>query len=102
MSTQALRLTTAIQQAPSLSRNVRERRCTVRVETESGVFVGKMYVAHGKGRVSDVLCDDRPFLSLTDVTSADGHSVDAFVAISKRSIHTLRVIDEGRGEPTVA
>ena len=100
MSTNAMWPVAVAKQTAGQNRNVRERRCTVRLETDSGVFVGKMYVAHGKGRVSDVLCDDRPFLSLTDVTTDDGQSIESFVAINKRSIHTLRVLAEGPGDPS--
>ncbi len=75
-------------------RSPRARRCSVRIETESGVYVGKVYVPHGRGRVSDVLVDDRAFLSLTDVTCNESATIEAYVAINKRHIRTLRILDE--------
>lgn len=98
MSPTTLRLAT--KEAPAPVRAPHARRCTVRVETESGTFVGKVYVAHGRGRVSDVLSDERPFLNLTDVTTAEGGEAEAFVAINKRYIQTLRILDEGKTGPS--
>lgn len=99
----ALRLATPVQlqprpesRLPVVTRAPHARRCTVRVETDSGTFVGKVYVAHGKGRVSDVLSDERPFLNLTDVMVGGSGPAEAFVAINKRYVRTLRVLDEGR------
>lgn len=103
MSPNTLRLATqSLAPASSPARAPHARRCTVRVETESGVLVGKVYIAHGRGRVSDVLSDERPFLNLTDVTSAEGAAPEPFVAVNKRHILTLRVLDEGRPGPTEA
>jgi hypothetical protein len=81
--------------APRAARSPRARRCTVRIETDSGVFVGKVYVPHGKGRVSDVLSDERVFLNLTDATTNDGLTVESYIAVNKSHIRTLRVLDEG-------
>jgi hypothetical protein len=98
MSPNAIRLATQ-NQAPSASRSPHPRRCLVRIETDSGTFVGRVYVAHGKGRVSDVLSDERPFLNLTEVKSGEAGPAEAFVAINKRCIRTLRVLDEGETGP---
>lgn len=81
--------------APRALRSPRARRCSVRIETDSGVYVGKLYVAHGKGRVSDVLSDERQFLNLTDATHNDGLTVESYLAINKHHIRTLRVVEEG-------
>lgn len=101
MSPNALRFA-APNGGPLAARSPRARRSTVRVETDSGTFVGRMYVPHGKGRVSDVLADERPFLNLTDVTSGDSSQSEAFVAINKRYIRTLRILDEGEDGPSGA
>jgi hypothetical protein len=73
----------------------RARWATVRVETDGGTYVGRMYVPDATSRVSDVLADDRQFLSLTDVRVDEGPQVEAFMAVNKSFIRTLRILDEG-------
>src|ERR1043166_4104452 len=50
------------------------RWATVRVETEGAVYVGRLYIPETKKRLSDVLCDDRPFLNMTDVAIKIGRA----------------------------
>jgi hypothetical protein len=71
------------------------RWATVRVETDNGVYVGRLYVADARKRVSDVLSDDRQFLSLADVSMNDGEHLESFMAVNKQFIRTLRILDEG-------
>ena len=73
----------------------RSRWATVRVETDGGVYVGRIYVPDTKQRVSDVLADDRQFLSLTEVRVNDGERVEDYMAINKSFVRTLRILDEG-------
>ena len=73
----------------------RSRWATVRVETDGGVYVGRIYVPDTKQRVSDVLADDRQFLSLTEVRVNDGERVENYMAINKSFVRTLRILDEG-------
>src|SRR5687768_1005640 len=76
----------------------RARWATVRVETDGAVYVGKVFVPETKKRLSDVLCDDRPFLNLTEVSINDGGPLEAFVAINKTFVKNVRVIDEEQAE----
>ena len=76
----------------------RARWATVRVETEGGIYVGRMYVPETKKRVSDVLSDDRQFISLTEVSVNDAAQTESFVAINKRYIRTIRILHEGMPE----
>ena len=76
----------------------RARWCTVRVETDKAVYVGRVYVPETKKRLSDVLCDDRPFINMTEVSINDSKTLESFVALNKQFIHTVRVLHEG--EPT--
>jgi hypothetical protein len=80
----------------------RARWATVRVETDGAVFVGRLYVPETKKRSSDVLCDDRPFLFVTEVTINDGEVVEPFLAINKRFIKTVRVLHDGLPETVTA
>jgi hypothetical protein len=74
------------------------RWATVRVETDHGVYVGRLYVADAGKRVSDVLADDRQFLSLADVSVNGAQHLESFMAVNKHFIRTLRIVDEGVAE----
>lgn len=71
----------------------RARRAVVHVVTERHHYHGTLYVPDSKKRVSDVLCDGKPFLNLTDV-STDAGAVDEFLAINKSAILSLRIVRE--------
>jgi uncharacterized protein DUF6812 len=80
----------------------RARWATVKIETDTAIYVGRLYVPETKKRVSDVLSDERQFLSLTDVSVNHTSEVESFVAINKSYVRTLRVLHEGDGEPAAA
>jgi hypothetical protein len=80
---------------------VRARWATVRVETDAATYVGRVYVPETRKRLSDMLCDDRPFLNLCEVSIDDGEHIEAYVAINKRYVRTVRVLDEGVPEPAM-
>ena len=73
----------------------RSRWATVRVETEGSMYVGRVFVPETKKRFSDVLCDERPFLFLTEVSVNESDSVEPFVAVNKEHIKTVRVLHDG-------
>ena len=77
----------------------RARWATVKIETDTAIYVGRLYVPETKKRVSDVLSDERQFLSLTEVTVNHTSEVEPFVAINKNYVRTLRVVHEGDVEP---
>jgi len=87
---------------PELTGNyspARARWATVRIETEGTVYVGRIYVPETKKRLSDVISDERMFLNLTQVTVNDSPSVEAFVALNKQYVKTIRVLSEGDAVP---
>jgi hypothetical protein len=57
--------------------------------------VGRLYVPDSKKRLSDVLCDGRPFLNLTEVTINDALQSESFVALNKSFVKSVRVLNEG-------
>ena len=73
----------------------RARWATVKIETDTAVYVGRLYVPETKKRVSDVLSDERQFLSLTEVSVNGSAEVEPFVALNKHYVRTLRVVQEG-------
>ena len=80
------------------SYNARARWARVRIETEDGVYVGQVFVPETKKRLSDVLCDDRQFLNMTEVSINDSQVVEPFVALNKRYVKAVRVLQEGGAE----
>ena len=72
----------------------RARWVGVRIETDTATYVGRVYVPETKRRVSDLLSDDRPFVHLTEVVDPTTSNREAFIAINKRFIRTVRVLDE--------
>jgi hypothetical protein len=73
----------------------RARWATVRVETDGSVYVGRVFIPETQKRFSEVLCDARAFLLLTDVSVDDADAVEPFIAINKGSIKTVRVLHDG-------
>jgi len=88
---------------PELTSNytpARARWATVRIETEGTVYVGRIFVPETKKRVSDVIADERMFLNLTQVSVNDSSAVEAFVALNKQYVKTIRVLNESEALPT--
>jgi hypothetical protein len=79
----------------------RARWATVRIETEGTVYVGRIFVPETKKRLSDVISDERMFLNLTQVSVNDSASVEAFVALNKQYVKTIRVLNESEAVPTL-
>ena len=77
----------------------RARWATVRVETDGATYVGRVYVPETKRRLSDVLADERMFISMTEVSINDADGIEPFIAVNKQYIRTIRVINDG--EPVV-
>lgn len=83
----------------ALSSNPRAKWSLVSIETENAIYVGRVFVPETLRRLSDVLCDERPFVNLTEV-SINGHQpVEPFVALNKTCIRTVRVLEDEAGTP---
>ncbi len=80
----------------------RARWATVQIETEKAVYTGRIYIPESKRRLSDVLTDDRPFVNLTEVSMNGTDQVEPYLAINKRFIKIVRVLDDGVPEAVPA
>jgi len=78
--------------------SARAKWCTVRIETDEAVYVGRVFVPETKKRLSDVLCDERPFLSLTEVSVNDADTHEAFIALNKAFVRSVRILHEGEAD----
>lgn len=72
----------------------RARRAQVVIKTDAHTYAGTLYVPDGKKRVSDVLCDDRPFVNLTEVSIDGAQALEPFLALNKTVIHSVRIVAE--------
>lgn len=89
----------AVQPAPlGKASRARARWSKVVVEVDGIAYEGQLYIPDGKRRVSDVLCDERPFLNLIEVAINGKTPRERYVAINKSYVRTLRVLDEGEAE----
>lgn len=71
---------------------------TVRIETDLATYVGQVCVPETKTRLSDVLAEDRPFLHLVHVQINGAEEREPFLALNKRYIRTVRILDEGKSD----
>ena len=68
----------------------------VRIETDGASYVGQLFVPETKRRLTDVLADTRPFVHLVNVTINGESEPEPFIALNKRFIRTVRIVDEGK------
>jgi hypothetical protein len=69
---------------------------TVRIETDGATYEGQVCVPETKRRLTDALADDRPFLHLVQVSINGAVEREPFLALNKRFIRTVRIVDEGK------
>ena len=89
------RVSAGVRQSDSLAAS-RARWPTVSIETDGATYVGQVCVPETRRRLTDALADDRPFLHLVHVSINGGDEREPFIALSKRYIRTVRILDEGK------
>jgi len=88
-------MSTAVSRLPMpIGSSSRAKWSLVSIETEDATYVGRIFVPETKKRLSDVLCDDRPFVNLTEVSINGQSPAEPFMAINKNCIRTVRVLEE--------
>jgi hypothetical protein len=78
----------------STTRSRRRRWFRVRVETEEGVYTGRLRSEGPRGTLHETIADDRAYLSLWDATAEATGSRDEYVAIHKGSIRCVVLLGE--------
>jgi hypothetical protein len=63
------------------------------IKTVGSTYTGTLYVPKDHTRISDLMNDERQFLSLTDVDSKDFASPKAYLAINKDLIELVEILD---------
>lgn len=81
-------------------RKVKEkfRKVRVWVKTVDSSYTGFVYLPVVRKRFSDVLNDERKFLSITDVESKDFASPKSFLTINKDLIELVEILEPNREE----
>jgi hypothetical protein len=81
-------------------RKVKEkfRKVRVWVKTVDSAYTGFVYLPADRKRFSDVLNDERKFLSITDVESKDFASPKSFLTINKDLIELVEILEPNREE----
>jgi len=69
------------------------RKVRVWVKTVDSTYTGFVYLPADRKRFSDVLNDERKFLSITDVESKDFASPKSFLTINKDLIELVEILE---------
>jgi hypothetical protein len=78
--------------------SLRARWATVRVKTAAAEFVGRLLVPESGRKTLAALCADRQFVFLTQVCVNHEEALEPFLAISRRYIKAISVLDESEPE----
>ncbi|MGE5253390.1 MAG: hypothetical protein ACM3N7_05465 [Planctomycetaceae bacterium] len=63
------------------------------IKTVGSTYTGTLYLPKDNTRISDLMNDERQFLSLTNVDSKDFASPKAYLAINKDLIELVEILD---------
>jgi hypothetical protein len=69
------------------------RKVRAWIKTIDSSYTGTLYVPMDETRISDVMNDDRQFISMTEVESKDFPSPKAYLAINKDLIELVEILE---------
>ena len=69
------------------------RKVRAWIKTLDSTYTGTIYLSRDQTRISDVMNDERQFVSLTDVESKDFASPKAYLAINKDLIELVEILE---------
>jgi hypothetical protein len=69
------------------------RKVRAWVKTAASAYTGTIYLPANQNRISDIMNDERQFLSMTDVESKDFSSPKPYLAINKDLIELVEILD---------
>ena len=72
------------------------RRVKVWVKTMDSAYTGFIYLPEDCDRFSDVVNDERKFISITDVESKDFASPKPFLVINKDTIELMELLESDK------
>ncbi|NWF54222.1 MAG: hypothetical protein HXY45_05450 [Syntrophaceae bacterium] len=77
-------------------KKVQFRKVRAWIKTVDSVYTGTLYLPNDRDRISDLMNDERQFISVTDVESKDFPSPKKYLAINKDLIELVEVLDFDR------
>jgi hypothetical protein len=69
------------------------RRVRAWIKTVDSSYTGTIYVPKDQTRISDVMNDERQFISMTEVESKDFASPKGYLAINKDLIELVEILE---------
>ena len=69
------------------------RKVRAWIKTVDSTYTGTIFLSKDQTRISDVMNDERQFISLTDVESKDFASPKAYLAINKDLIELVEIVE---------
>jgi len=76
------------------------RKVRAWIKTADSAYTGTLYLPEGQTRFSDLLNDERQFISITDVESKDFASPKAYLAVNKDRIELVEILESDWQEPS--
>jgi hypothetical protein len=74
-------------------KKVQYKKVRAWIKTVDSAYTGTIYLPKEETRISDVMNDERQFISMTDVDSKDFASPKAYLAINKDLIELVEILD---------
>ena len=75
------------------------RKVRAWIKTVDSTYTGNIFLPEDQTRISDVMNDERQFISLTDVESKDFASPKAYLAINKDLIELVEILESSEMGP---
>ena len=69
------------------------RKVRAWIKTVDSAYTGTLYLPEEQTRISDLLNDERQFISLTNVESKDFASPKAYLAVNKDRIELVEILE---------
>jgi hypothetical protein len=69
------------------------RKVRAWVKTADSAYTGTLYLPEDQVRISDLLNDERQFISMTNVESKDFASPKAYLALNKDRIELVEILE---------
>ncbi len=76
------------------------RKVRAWIKTIDSAYTGTVYLPADQTRFSDVMNDERQFISMTDVESKDFASPKTYLAINKDLIELVEILESDKPEET--
>ncbi len=74
-------------------KKVQYKKVKALIKTVNSTYTGNIYLPQEQTRISDIMNDERQFISMTDVESKDFASPKPYLALNKDLIELVEILD---------